>query len=79
MIIQLFYLIMTECEIQVDYRGFIKSKINGNSHTLETALNELIHNSISSNAEDIYILHNNYINPIVVDNGNGMIKIIWIN
>ena len=45
-----------------------------NSHTLETALNELIHNSIASNAEDIFILHNNYINPIVVDNGDGMDK-----
>ena len=65
---------MTDCEIQVDLRGFIKSKINGNSHTLETALNELIHNSIASNAEDIFILHNNYINPIIVDNGNGMDK-----
>ena len=65
---------MNDCEIQVDLRGFIKSKINGNSHTLETALNELIHNSIASNAEDIFILHNNYINPIVVDNGDGMDK-----
>ena len=65
---------MNDCEIQVDLRGFIKSKINGNSHTLETALNELIHNSIASNAEDIFILHNNYINPIIVDNGDGMDK-----
>ena len=65
---------MNDCEIQVDLRGFIKSKINGNSHTLETALNELIHNSIASNADDIFILHNNYVNPIIVDNGNGMDK-----
>ena len=34
---------MSNCELNIDERGFIKSKINGNSHTIETALNELIH------------------------------------
>jgi len=66
---------MSNCELNIDERGFIKSKINGNSHTIETALNELIHNSITSNADDIYILHNNYCNPIIIDNGCGMDKI----
>ena len=47
-----------DTDIQIDYRGFIKSKITGNSHTLDTALSELIHNSISAKASDIFILHN---------------------
>tara|TARA_Y100000768_G_scaffold388661_1_gene385974 strand:- start:7162 stop:9003 length:1842 start_codon:yes stop_codon:yes gene_type:complete len=65
---------MSECELQIDIRGFIKSKINGNSHTYETGLSELIHNSIAAKATDIFILNNNYNNPIIVDNGYGMDK-----
>lgn len=65
---------MSEYELQIDIRGFIKSKITGNSHTNTTALCELIHNSIAAEAKDIYILHNKYNNPIIVDNGSGMDK-----
>ena len=65
---------MSECELQIDIRGFIKSKINGNYHTYETGLSELIHNSIAAEAKDIFILNNNYNNPIIVDNGYGMDK-----
>ena len=63
-----------DTDIQIDYRGFIKSKITGNSHTLDTALSELIHNSISAKASDIFILHNDFNKPIIIDNGTGMNK-----
>lgn len=65
---------MANCELNIDIRGFIKSKITGNSHTYETALNEFIHNSISAEANNIFILHNHYNNPIIVDDGTGMDK-----
>ena len=48
---------MSDCELHIDIRGFIKSKLTGNSHTYETALSEFIHNSISAQANNIYILH----------------------
>lgn len=65
---------MANCELNIDIRGFIKSKITGNTHTNETALNEFIHNSISAEANNIFILHNHYNNPIIVDDGTGMDK-----
>jgi len=66
---------MCALELQIDIRGFIKSKIKGNSHTYESALSELIHNSIEAKSKNIYILHNQYNNPIIVDDGVGMDKI----
>jgi len=66
---------MSDCELYIDIRGFIKSKLTGNSHTYETALCEIIHNSISAKANNIYILHNQYNNPIIVDDGLGMDKL----
>lgn len=61
-------------DINIDSRGFIKSRINGNSHTYETALSELIHNSLAAKATNIYMLNDNYTKPIIVDNGIGMDK-----
>ena len=66
---------MVDCDIQIDVRGFIKSKFKGNSHSYESALSELIHNSIEAKAKNIYILHNQYSNPIIVDDGTGMDKL----
>ena len=45
------------CDFNIDKRGFIKSLLDGNSHTLDTALMELIHNSIDAKANDIYIYY----------------------
>lgn len=61
-------------DFDLDLRGFLKSKIDATSHNVESSLSELIHNSLDVNARDIFILHNNYKNPLIIDNGSGMNK-----
>ena len=61
-------------DFDLDLRGFLKSKIDATSHNVESSLSELIHNSLDADARDIFILHNNYKNPLIIDNGSGMNK-----
>ena len=53
----------------------LKNKIKNRytSHK-ESSLSELIHNSLDADAKDIFILHNDYKNPLIIDNGCGMNK-----
>jgi len=61
-------------DFDLDLRGFLKSKIDATSHNVESSLSELIHNSLDADARDIFILHNDYKNPLIIDNGSGMNK-----
>ena len=61
-------------DFDLDLRGFLKSKIDATSHNVESSLSELIHNSLDADAKDIFILHNDYKNPLIIDNGCGMNK-----
>ena len=64
---------LSDFGIHIDTKGFLKAHIDGNSgHTFSSSVEELIHNSIDAEANNIYILKDKYGSLIIVDDGIGM-------
>ena len=64
---------LSDFGIHIDTKGFLKAHIDGNSgHTFSSSIEELIHNSIDAEANNIYILKDKYGSLIIVDDGIGM-------